>query len=70
MFEILSISISFVGSILLAFSISKNPSKAYQEMNGKKKFLTIINPGVFRCGVVLLATGFALQIIQKLCNLK
>jgi hypothetical protein len=64
--DIIGISISFIGSILIAFSISKNPGEAHQVIKGKKKYLTIIHLGLFRFGIGLLASGFVFQIIGKL----
>jgi len=63
MLNIIGITISFVGSILLAFSIKKNPGAAHQVVNGKKRYLTIIYLGLFRFGIGFLALGFALQFI-------
>lgn len=63
MLEIISITISFVGSILLALSISKS-SGASQKVGGKENYFTIIKLGLFRLGVGLLILGFFLQIVE------
>ncbi|MBU0706244.1 hypothetical protein KJ657_04760 [Patescibacteria group bacterium] len=64
--DIIGAFLSFSGSIALAFSISKNPGEAHQFIKGKKKYLTIIHLGLFRFGIVLLATGFGIQFLDKI----
>jgi len=61
--NLIGIITSFVGSLILAFSISKNPGEAYQTVRGKKKYLTIIHLCLFRSGVVLIVLGFAIQML-------
>ncbi len=65
----LGLLISFVGSLFLAFSIKKNPGGANQmSTDGKKLYLTVIEPNKFRFGVGLLALGIFLQAIPFLVD--
>jgi len=68
--EILSLSLSFVGSILLAFSVIKNPGNAHQRKNNKKIYLASVLLNRFRAGIILLIVGFGLQLLITLniCN--
>lgn len=67
--EILNLAgliLSFVGTLLVTFSVIKNPGEAYQEVKGKKFYLASIILNKFRWGVGILAIGFLLQLISSI----
>lgn len=52
-----------IGSLLLAFSVIKNPGGAYQVHNDKEVFLATIVPNRFRWGAMFLLAGSMLQLL-------
>ena len=61
---------NFIGSLLMAFSVCKNPGEAYQEYKGKKLYLACVSSPVrFRIGLYLLCTGFAFNILVWIINI-
>ena len=56
--------LNFIGGLLIAFSVCKNPGEAYQEYKGKKLYLACISsPFKFWAGIYMLTGGFALDIL-------
>lgn len=67
MLNILGIALSFIGSIFLAFAITKNSEEDYftsTEKPNKKRYITIIHLLPYRLGITFLIIGFLLQIIS------
>jgi hypothetical protein len=61
----LGLIINFVGTILVAIAFGKNPGGAYQTEDGKKgktHFASLLYPNLFKFGLLLLASGFLLQL--------
>ncbi len=53
--------VSFIGSIVIAWSVGRLPSEAYQiDDQGKKIQIAAFRRGRFIAGVALLAVGFAI----------
>jgi hypothetical protein len=50
--------LNFVGTILVAISVGKNPGGAYQSGKWGRIFLAVFYPVWFRVGLSLLAFGF------------
>lgn len=61
--QLLGDILGLLGSILLAFSVVKNPGGAYQQVNGEEKYLATLEPRRFWCGGGLLIVGFLLSMI-------
>ena len=59
--------LNFVGTLLIALSFGKNLGGAYQvNEKGKKIYLaSYISPIMFKIGIVVVMTGFLVQIITK-----
>ncbi|MEE9214114.1 MAG: DNRLRE domain-containing protein [Thermodesulfobacteriota bacterium] len=56
--------LNLIGSLMIAFSIGKNPEGAYQ---GDKIYLaSILYPKMFWCGVIILILGFAVSILVNI----
>jgi hypothetical protein len=61
--------LNFIGSLLMAFSVCKNPGEAYQQYKGKKLYLACVSsPTRFRIGLYLLFAGFAFNILLWIIN--
>ncbi len=61
--NLLGLALNFTGSLLIAFSIIKNPGEAHQLIQGRKIYLTSILLNKFRWGIGLFVFGFLLQLI-------
>jgi len=69
MLNIISITISFLGSMILAFSVEENPHGYQSLANGKKKHFALIDSKRFKLGVWLMVIGFGCQITVNICAL-
>lgn len=65
----IGIFINLVGSLLLAFSVSKNPSGAFQMIGKKKIPLAVIYGNRFRWGICFLIVGFVLQFVSAIISI-
>jgi len=67
-FSIIGLSMNFIGTILLAFSVRKGDVTAMQEKCKKPIWESMIryNPYIFYIGIGSLALGFFLQIFDKI----
>jgi hypothetical protein len=55
--------LSFIGTILVAVSVGRNPGDASQEVNDAPVYLaSILRPNFFRGGMGVLGLGFLLQL--------
>ncbi len=55
--------LNFIGSLMIALSVGKNPGGAYQGEKSDKIYLAVIRcPKMFWCGVIILILGFAVSI--------
>jgi hypothetical protein len=58
------LSLSFLGSLLIAFSIGEPPSQVYQDYRGRRVSLAAFSrPWALRLGLALLSFGFGLSLI-------
>lgn len=67
-FSIIGLSLNFIGTLLVAFSIKKGKVKAMQEKSKHPKWESMIqyNPCIFYMGITSLASGFFLQIFGQI----
>ena len=63
---IIGLSLNFVGTILVAFSIKKGDVEAWQDDSNKREFMTVHKQSLFRFGIGILALGFAIQIYHQI----
>ncbi len=59
---------SVVGSLLVAFSVIKNPGESYDEIGGKKVYYASILLEKFKWGIRLIVLGFIVQLIPQLID--
>lgn len=62
--NLFGLALNFIGSLLIAFSIIKNPGQAHQMVNNKKLYLASIALNRFRWGIGIFALGFLIQFIS------
>ena len=62
--SIAGLSISFVGTVLVAFSVQRGNVYAWKESRDKTDYMMRVKLGMFRWGIGLLAVGFLLQIVS------
>jgi hypothetical protein len=67
-FSIIGLSLNFVGTLLVAFSIRTGEVIAMQEKSAHPKWESMIqyNPCIFYLGIASLALGFFLQILGQI----
>lgn len=65
-FALIGLLVNFLGSILIAFSVIKNPNGSHQMINGRKVYLASIDLFKFRWGITLLIVGFLIQMLDNL----
>lgn len=58
----LGLILNFIGTILVAISVDKNPGGVYQDGRWGKIYLAVFYPVWFRIGLCLLALGFLFNI--------
>ncbi len=58
------LSINFVGTVLVAFSVQRGDVWAWKESEDKPNYMMRVKLGMFRWGIGLLAVGFLLQIVS------
>ena len=65
-FTRVGLMMNFLGTVMMFFSFGKNIEGGYQKNEeGENIYLSsFLYPGLFRCGMVLLGFGFALQLID------
>jgi len=61
--SIAGITISLVGTIMLAFSIRKGKVYMWKDSSKKREYAAVFAPRLFYSGIALLALGFILQIL-------
>lgn len=61
--NLLGLVLNFVGALLIAFSVIKNPGQAHQLVNGKRLYLASIVLNKFRWGISLFILGFFIQLV-------
>lgn len=64
--NLIGLALNFIGSILIAFSVVKNPGGANQMVNNKKIYLASVLLNKFRWGIGLFSLGFFLQFLSIL----
>ncbi len=69
MLTAIGLILNFLGSLVIASSVIRNPGDAHQKTDdGRKWYLASINHRVFRWGIVLLLLGFFVQLVVLLLN--
>lgn len=61
--------LTFIGSVLVGFSVAKNPGDAHQVVNGKPKYLAIVHLEKFKWGMILMTIGFFIQMAIEIISL-
>ncbi len=57
--------LNFVGTIMIAISVGRNPGDAYQNKKGRRTYLaSVLRPKLFYCGLFIIGFGFVLQFID------
>lgn len=62
------LALSFVGALVIAFSVIKNPGDAHQLYKGKKLYLASVCTNKFKIGIWFFVIGSILQIIGHIQN--
>ncbi len=58
--------LNLVGTLMIAFSIRRNPEDANQNYRGRTIYLaSILHPNLFRWGIAILIIGFLLSILDS-----
>ncbi len=65
--NLLGLAFNFIGALLIAFSVIKNPGQAHQMVNEKKLYLASVVLNRFRWGIGIFALGFLIQFISITC---
>jgi hypothetical protein len=67
-FSVIGLSLNFIGTLLIAFSIRMGEVTAMQEKSKHAKWESMIqyNPYIFYKGIASLASGFFLQILGQI----
>jgi hypothetical protein len=60
--SIAGLSISFAGTVLVAFSVKQGKVWAWKDSKNDSEHMTVFKLGIFRWGLAILALGFLLQI--------
>lgn len=61
----LSPSLNFVGTILVALSIGRNPAQAHTGAPGREIYLaSVLHPLAFRIGLGMIAVGFLITVVE------
>ncbi len=61
----LGLLLNVVGTVMIAFSVGKNPGDAHQIVKGREIYLaSVLRPKLFYCGLVVIIVGFVLQFID------
>ncbi len=63
--KLLGLTLNFIGSLLLAYSVFETGIKAVSSKTGDFAYLTALNPRFFLLGAILLALGFIIQLIGE-----
>jgi len=62
-FERIGLVLNLAGTILLAFSVGRNPGEAYQDVGNRRRYLaSVVRPSWFYSGLGLLGVGFLFQL--------
>jgi len=63
----IGLALNFIGTVMLCLSFGKNLEGACQtNKKGRDVFLaSFLHPTLFRCGLVIIAAGFILQLIGQ-----
>jgi hypothetical protein len=64
MWILIGLSLNFVGTIMVAFSIKRGTVQAWQEKdkNPKMQYMILYSAWMFRTGIRIIAAGFLFQI--------
>ena len=65
-FSIIGLSLNFIGTILVAFSIKKGEVEAWKDDSNKPEYMTMHHQTIFRWGIGLLAFGFLIQLTGQI----
>jgi hypothetical protein len=60
--SVVGLCLSFIGSILVAFSFKKGDVMAWKDSRDKPNYMIEFKQTLFRWGIVCIAVGFLLQI--------
>lgn len=61
--------LTFIGSVLVGYSVARNPGDAHQMVRGKPKYLAIVHLQKFKWGMVLMTIGFFIQMTTEIISL-
>ncbi len=64
--NLIGLGLNFFGSLLVAFSVIKNPGGGYQVINNKKLYLASVILSRFKWGIILFSLGFLIQFIATI----
>lgn len=65
-FSVIGLSLNFIGTLLVAFSIKKGEVEAWKDDSKKTEYMTRHNQTIFRGGIGLLAFGFLVQLFGQI----
>ncbi len=62
--SVAGLSVSFVGTVLVAFSVQRGDVWAWKVSRDKPNYMMRVKLGMFRWGIGLLGVGFLFQIVS------